>query len=135
MKHITTLVIEEETATIIVDLGKQCKICRFYYIFPETISTGYTYVETSNTNTNYYNKSGCSINDTKYMDYIRIASALKPISIFSPSLLISNEATASLRYSMPKNYTMNETTGFRYLKFTTYTMNFPKNTTVEVYAV
>ena len=135
MKHITTLVIEEETNVLIVDLGKQCKICRFYYTFPETISTGYTYVEVSNTNTAYYNMSGCAINNKKYLDYIRIASALKPISIFALSSYIGNEATVQLQYSMPMTYAMDETAGFRYLKFTTYQMKFPKNTTIEVYAV
>ena len=134
MKHITTLVIEEETDAIIVDLGKQCRICRFYYEFPETIPTGYTYVEVSNTNTTYYNMSGCAINNKKYLDYIRIASALKPISIFAPIAYTGNEATVKLEYSMPMSYEMDETTGFRYLKFTTYTMKFPKNTTIEVYA-
>ena len=135
MKHITTLVIAEETASIIVDLGKQCKICRFYYTFPEDISNGYTYVEVSNNNTEYYNMSGCSIGNIKYLDYIRIASALKPISIFAPINFIGNETTAKLEYSMPMRYTMDETAGFRYLKFTTYVINFPKNTTIEVYAV
>lgn len=135
MKHITTLVTEEETSVLIVDLGKQCRICRFYYEFPETISTGYTYVTVSNTNTTYYNMSGCAINNRKYLDYIRIASALKPISIFAPATYIGNEATAPLQYSMPVEYAMDETTGFRYLKFTTYQMKFPKNTTIEVYAV
>lgn len=135
MKHITTLVTEEETNVLIVDLGKQCKICRFYYTFPETISTGYTYVEVSNTNTQYYNMSGCAISNKKYLDYIRIASALKPISIFAPAAYIGNESTAKLEYSMPMAYAMDETTGFRYLKFTTYQMKFPKNTTIEVYAV
>ena len=101
MKHITTLVIEEETDAIIVDLGKQCRICRFYYEFPETIPTGYTYVEVSNTNTTYYNMSGCAINNKKYLDYIRIASALKPISIFAPIAYTGNEATVKLEYSMP----------------------------------
>lgn len=134
MKHITTLVIEEETDAIIVDLGKQCRICRFYYEFPETIPTGYTYVEVSNTNTTYYNMSGCAINNKKYLDYIRIASALKPISIFAPIAYTGNEATVKLEYSMPMSYGIDETTGFRYLKFTTYTMKFPKNTTIEVYA-
>lgn len=135
MNHITTLVTEEETNVLIVDLGKQCKTCRFYYTFPETISTGYTYVAVSNTNTTYYNMSGCAINNRKYLDYIRIASALKPISIFAPATYIGNEATAPLQYSMPMEYAMDETTGFRYLKFTTYQMKFPKNTTIEVYAV
>lgn len=135
MKHITTLVIEEETTSIIVDLGKQCSICRFYYQFPATISTGYTYVEVSNTNPEYYNMSGCALNNVKYLDYIRIASALKPISLFAPSSYIGNESVAQLQYSMPMSYAMDETAGFRYLKFTTYTMNFPKNTTLEVYAV
>lgn len=135
MKHITTLVTEEETNVLIVDLGKQCRICRFYYEFPETISTGYTYVEISNTNTLYYNMSGCAISNSRYLDYIRIASALKPISLFAAAAYIGNEATAKLEYSMPMNYSMDETTGFRYLKFTTYTMKFPKNTTIEVYAV
>lgn len=135
MKHITTLVTEEETNVLIVDLGKQCRICRFYYAFPETISTGYTYVAVSNTNTTYYNMSGCAINNRKYLDYIRIASALKPISIFAPASYIGNEATAQLQYSMPMEYAMDETTGFRYLKFTTYQMKFPNNTTIEVYAV
>lgn len=135
MKHITTLVIEEETTAIIVDLGKQCSICRFYYQFPEAISTGYTYVNVSNTNIEYYNMSGCGLNDVKYLDYIRIASALKPISLFSPSLYVGNEAVAQLKYSMPMSYAMDETAGFRYLKFTTYLMKFPKNTTIEVYAV
>lgn len=135
MKHITTLVTEEETNVLIVDLGKQCKICRFYYTFPETISTGYTYVEVSNTNTQYYNMSGCAISNKKYLDYIRIASALKPISIFAPAAYIGNESTAKLEYSMPMAYAMDETTGFRYLKFTTYQMKFSKNTTIEVYAV
>lgn len=135
MNHITTLVTEEETNVLIVDLGKQCRICRFYYEFPETISTGYTYVAVSNTNTTYYNMSGCAINNRKYLDYIRIASALKPISIFAPAAYIGNEATAPLQYSMPMEYAMDETTGFRYLKFTTYQMKFPKNTTIEVYAV
>lgn len=134
MNHITTLVTEEETNVLIVDLGKQCKICRFYYTFPETISTGYTYVEVSNTNTQYYNMSGCAINNKKYLDYIRIASALKPISIFAPAAYIGNESTAKLEYSMPMAYAMDETTGFRYLKFTTYQMKFPKNTTIKVYA-
>lgn len=134
MKHITTLVIEEETNAIIVDLGKQCRICRFYYEFPETFPTGYTYVEVSNTNTTYYNMSGCAINDKKYLDYIRIASALKPISIFAPIAYTGNEAVVKLEYSMPMSYEMDETNGFRYLKFTTYTMKFPKNTTIEVYA-
>ena len=135
MKHITTLVIAEETASIIVDLGKQCKICRFYYTFQEEISNGYTYVEVSNNNTEYYNMSGCSIGNIKYLDYIRIASALKPISIFAPINSIGNETTAKLEYSMPMRYAMDETAGFRYLKFTTYVINFPKNTTIEVYAV
>lgn len=134
MNHITTLVTEEETNVLIVDLGKQCKICRFYYTFPETISTGYTYVQVSNTNTVYYNMSGCTINNRKYLDYIRIASALKPISIFAPAAYIGNEATVQLQYSMPMEYAMDETTGFRYLKFTTYQMKFPKNTTIKVYA-
>lgn len=134
MKHITTLVIEEETDAIIVDLGKQCKICRFYYEFPETISTGYTYVVVSNTSIEYHNMSGCTISNGKYLDYIRIASALKPISIFAHTAYIGNEATVKLDYSMPMSYAMDETTGFRYLKFTTYTMKFPKNTTIEVYA-
>lgn len=135
MKHITTLVTEEETDVLIVDLGKQCRICRFYYKFPETISTGYTYVEISNTNTQYYNMSGCAISNCRYLDHIRIASALKPISLFAATPYISNEAIAKLGYSMPMSYSMDETTGFRYLKFTTYTMKFPKNTTIEVYAV
>lgn len=135
MKHITTLVIEEETNVVIVDLGKQCKICRFYYTFPETISTGYTYVEVSNANTQFYNISGCSIGNKQYLDYIRIASALKPISIFAPAAYIGNESTVNLMYSMPMSYAMDETTGFRYLRFTTYQMKFPKNTTIEVYAV
>ena len=135
MKHITTLVIEYETTSIIVDLGKQCSICRFYYQFPETISTGYTYVEISNNNIEYYNMSGSSIQDSKYMDYIRIASALKTISLFSTAPSIGNESIGLLKYSMPMSYGMDETAGFRYLKFTTYTMNFPKNTTIEVYAV
>ena len=135
MKHITTLVIAEETSSIIVDLGKQCSICRFYYQFPETISEGYTYVEVSNNNTEYYNMSGCNLSSAKYMDYIRIASALKTISLFAPVSFIGNESVALLRYSMPISYAMDETDGFRYLKFTTYTMNFPKNTTIEVYAV
>ena len=135
MTHVTTLKIEEETDAIIVDLGKQCKICRFYYIFPEVIQTGYTYVEVSNTTTMYYNMSGCAINNMKYLDYIRIASALKPISLFARSFDVGNEATVKLEYSMPMTYTMDETTGFRYLRFTTYTMKFPQNTTVEVYAV
>lgn len=69
-----------------------------------------------------------------YLDYIRIASALKPISIFAPVAYTGNEATVKLEYSMPMSYAMDETTGFRYLKFTTYTMKFPKNTTIEVYA-
>lgn len=135
MKHITTLVLEEETTSIIVDLGKQCSICRFYYQFPATISTGYTYVEVSNTHPEYYNMSGCALNNVKYLDYIRIASALKPISLFAPSPYIGNEAVVQLQYSMPMSYAMDETAGFRYLKFTTYTMNFPQNTTIEVYAV
>lgn len=135
MNHITTLVTEEETNVLIVDLGKQCRICRFYYEFPETISTGYTYVQVSNTNTVYYNMSGCAISTRKYLDYIRIASALKPISIFALASYLGNEATAQLLYSMPMEYAMDETTGFRYLKFTTYQMKFPKNTTIEVYAV
>ena len=135
MNHITTLVTEEETDVLIVDLGKQCKICRFYYTFPEEISAGYTYVEVSNTNTEYYNMCGRAISGTRYLDYIRIASALKPISMFAHVSMITNESTAILGYSMPMIYTMDETTGFRYLKFTTYTMNFPKNTTIEVYAV
>ena len=134
MKHIATLVTEEETNAIIVDLGKQCRICRFYYQFPETISSGYTYVEISNTNTEYYNMSGCDITKVKYLDYIRIASALKPISLFAGSPYTGNEAVIQLKYSMPMLYTMDETTGFRYLRFTTYTMKFPKNTTIEVYA-
>ena len=135
MNHITTIVTEEETDALIVDLGKQCKICRLYYTFPEKISSGYTYVEVSNTNTEYYNMSGCNIAGKKYLDYIRIASALKPISIFAAAYMIANESTVKLEYSMPMIYTMDETTGFRYLKFTTYTMKFPKNTTIEVYAV
>ena len=135
MNHITTIVTEEETDVLIVDLGKQCKICRFYYTFPEVIPTGYTYVEVSNTKTERYNMCGCNISSTKYLDYIRIASALKPISMFAPSQMITNEATAKLEYSMPMNYQMDETNGFRYLIFTTYNMKFPKNTTVEIYAV
>ena len=135
MKHITTLVTEEETDVLIVDLGKQCRICRFYYKFPETISTGYTYVEISNTSTLYYNMSGCAISNSRYLDYIRIASALKPISLFAAAPNIGNESTVRLEYSMPMSYSMDETTGFRYLRFTTYTMKFPKNTTIEVYAV
>lgn len=134
MKHIATLVLEEETNAIIVDLGKQCRICRFYYQFPEALSTGYTYVEVSNNNTQYYNMSGTDITNVKYLDYIRIASALKPISLFAGAPFIGNEATIQLKYSMPMYYTMDETAGFRYLRFTTYTMNFPKNTTIEIYA-
>lgn len=134
MKHIATLVTEEETNAIIVDLGKQCKICRFYYQFPEAISTGYTYVETSYTNTQFYNMSGCAITNVKYLDYIRIASALKPISLFAGVPYLGNEMAIQLKYSMPMYYTIDETAGFRYLRFTTYTMNFPKNTTIEVYA-
>ena len=135
MEHITTLTTEEETNSIIVDLGKQCRMCRFYYKFPETISTGYTYVEVSNTNTQYYNMSGCAISNKQYLDYIRIASALKPISLFAAASYVGNESTIQLAYSMPMNYLMDETTGFRYLRFTTYQMKFPKNTTIEVYAV
>lgn len=135
MKHITTLVTEEETSSVIVDLGKQCKICRAYYIFPEKISSGHTYVYVSNTSTGYYNVTGCSLNNTKYLDCIRIASALKPISIFAPTAFIAHEGFALLQYSMPILYTMDETTGFRYLRFSTYTMKFPKGTTIEVYAV
>ena len=135
MEHITTLVMEEETKSIVVDLGKQCRICRFYYKFPETISTGYTYVEVSNTNTQYYNMSGCAIGNKRYLDYIRIASALKPISLFAATSYIGNESTVQLAYSMPMGYPMDETTGFRYLRFTTYQTKFPKNTTIEVYAV
>ena len=135
MNHITTIVTEEETDVLIVDLGKQCKICRFYYTFPEVITAGYTYVEVSNTNTKYYNMSGCAIGNKKYLDYIRIASALKPISIFAPAITIANESNAKLEYAMPVDYAMDETNGYRYLKFTTYTMKFPKNTTIEVYAV
>lgn len=134
MKHITTLVLEEETNAVIVDLGKPCRICRFYYQFPEVISTGYTYVEISNTNTQYFNMSGCAVTNVKYLDYIRIASALKPISLFAGFSYIGNEATTQLKYSMPMSYQFDETAGFRYLRFTTYTMNFPKNTTIEVYA-
>lgn len=134
MKHITTLVLEEETDAVIVDLGKQCRICRFYYQFPEAISTGYTYVEISNTNTQYYNMSGTDISNVKYLDYIRIASALKPISLFAGVPYTGNEAVAQLRYSMPMSYTMDETAGFRYLRFTTYSMMFPQNTKIEVYA-
>lgn len=134
MRHITTLVTEEETNAIIVDLGKQCRICRFYYKFPETISTGYTYVEVSNTNTQYYNMSGCAISNKQYLDYIRIASALKPISLFAAASYVDNESTVQLAYSMPMSYSMDETTGFRYLRFTTYQTKFPKNTTIEVYA-
>lgn len=135
MGHITTLTTEEETNSIIVDLGKQCRMCRFYYKFPETISTGYTYVEVSNTNTQYYNMSGCAIGNKQYLDYIRIASALKPISLFAAASYVGNESTILLAYSMPMNYSMDETTGFRYLRFTTYQTKFPKNTTIEVYAV
>ena len=135
MEHIATLVTEEETNAIVVDLGKQCRICRFYYKFPETISTGYTYVEVSNTNTQYYNMSGCAISNKQYLDYIRIASALKPISLFAAASYVGNESTIQLAYSMPMNYSMDETTGFRYLRFTTYQTKFPKNTTIEVYAV
>lgn len=134
MEHIATLVTEEETNAIVVDLGKQCRICRFYYKFPETISTGYTYVEVSNTNTQYYNMSGCAISNKQYLDYIRIASALKPISLFAAVSYVGNESTIQLAYSMPMSYSMDETTGFRYLRFTTYQMKFPKNTTIEVYA-
>lgn len=134
MKHITTLVLEEETNAVIVDLGKQCRICRFYYQFPEVISTGYTYVEISNTNTQYYNMSGCDISNVKFLDYIRIASALKPISLFAGVPYTGNEAVIQLKYSMPMSYTMDETAGFRYLRFTTYSMMFPQNTKIEVYA-
>lgn len=134
MEHIATLVTEEETNAIVVDLGKQCRICRFYYKFPETISTGYTYVEVSNTNTQYYNMSGCAISNKQYLDYIRIASALKPISLFAAASYVGNESTVQLAYSMPMDYLMDETTGFRYLRFTTYQTKFPKNTTIEVYA-
>lgn len=134
MKHITTLTIAEETDAIIVDLGKRCKICRFYYQFPETISNGYTYVEISNDNIEYYNMSGCDIRNIKYLDYIRIASALKPISLFAAVPYTGNESVGTLMYSMPMSYALDETAGFRYLRFTTYTMKFPPNTKIEVYA-
>ena len=134
MKHITTLTIAEEIDAIIVDLGKQCKICRFYYQFPENISSGYTYVEISNDNIEYYNMSGCDIRNSKYLDYIRIASALKPISLFATVPFLCNESVGILKYSMPMFYMLDESAGFRYLKLTTYTMNFPQNTMIDIYA-
>lgn len=135
MKYIATLITEEETDTVIIDLGKQCKICRAYYVFPEVISNGHAYVYVSNTSTKYYNTTGCNLDNVKYLDCIRFASALKPIAIFAPTAFIAHEGVGTLQYSMPLSYVMDETAGFRYLQFTTYPMKFPNGTTIEVYAV
>ena len=143
MKHIATIEISEETDAVVVDLGKLCRVMHFYYIFPSVIESGYVYVSISKTQngTDFFNVNGTNINKTKFLDYIRIADAMRPLSIFAGNTMEGNESTAPLKICSPRNkYTTpeqaqeDESDGVRRLQFTTYTMKFPAGTKIIVFA-
>ena len=143
MKHIATIEISEETDAVVVDLGKLCRVMHFYYIFPSVIESGYVYVSISKTQngTDFFNVNGTTINKTKFLDYIRIADAMRPLSIFAGNTMEGNESTAPLKICSPRNkYTTpeqaqeDESNGIRRLQFTTYTMKFPAGTKIIVFA-
>ena len=143
MKHIATIEISEETDAVVVDLGKLCRVMHFYYIFPSVIESGYVYVSISKTQngTDFFNVNGTNINKTKFLDYIRIADAMRPLSIFAGNTMEGNESTAPLKICSPRNkYTTpeqvqeDESNGVRRLQFTTYTMKFPAGTKIIVFA-
>ena len=143
MKHIATIEISEETDAVVVDLGKLCRVMHVYYIFPSVIESGYVYVSISKTQngTDFFNVNGTNINKTKFLDYIRIADAMRPLSIFAGNTMEGNESTAPLKICSPRNkYTTpeqaqeDESDGVRRLQFTTYTMKFPAGTKIIVFA-
>lgn len=142
MRVIETITVEEETTSLYVDFDSACKMCRFYIELPESSGSAwymYANVKTGKkingvSNEGYGNPCGSVINSAKFIDYIRIASARRPISAFSSTTSEGNEVTANLKYGMPKKeaITLDETDGFLGIMFSTIDGNFPVGTVITV---
>jgi hypothetical protein len=135
MRQISQITIEEDISSLIVDLGKKCKVCRFVYHFPDVIQSGYTYTLVSSTghSDDFFNMCGTIIGNTKIMEYIRITSDYRPIVLFAKSPAEGNERVGTIDFCFPyQEWVRDDSEGIQYIKFTTYECVFPAGTIITV---
>lgn len=138
LKVIDTITLTEETSAFSVNLGAKYKIVRFIYTFPEVVSQIYTYVQVKETDSSTpKNIVGCGMTNVLIMEYFRIANGYRPISFFAYSADMRNERTNTIQYGFPRQdlVTFDESDGFQYLYFSTYSSTFPAGTQVVIMGV